>query len=252
MDKEEERKLLVKAKNGNKAAYDKVLNCNLRFVFQVAKSYQGKGLPLEDLIAEGNLGLVKAFDKFDLDRDVKFISYAVWWIKQSILSALYKHSNIIRLPLNKLVSVSKINKIKRQLKQELSREPTTEEIKAELEDPSLADDMQHLHSIIRLDVPRTETGDADLHEVLQREQYVDPEELSRKFKRDLQDIIRVFPEREQKIIRMYYGIGFMRSYTLREIGDDLDLTRERIRQIKEHVLSKIRKKSDGDKLLDYL
>lgn len=243
---------MVKAKKGNKAAYDKVLNCNLRFVFQVAKSYQGKGLPLEDLIAEGNLGLVKAFDKFDLDRDVKFISYAVWWIKQSILSALYKHSNLIRLPLNKLVSVSKVNKVKKELEQDLGRDPTTQEIKDALDDPSLADDMQHLHSMIRLDVPRTETGDADLHEVLKRDQFVDPEELSQKFQRDLDEIIKVFPPREQKIIRMYYGIGFMRSYTLREIGDDLDLTRERIRQIKEHVLSKIRKKSDGEKLLDYL
>lgn len=204
------------------------------------------------MIAEGNHGLVKAFEKFDLDKNVKFISYAVWWIRQSILSALYKHSNVIRLPLNKLVNVSKINDIKKELEQDLSREPTTQEIKAELDDPSLADDMQHLHSMIRLDVPRTETGDADLHEVLHKEEEMDPAEFSRKFARDLEDIIKVFPEREQRIIRMYYGIGYMRSYTLREIGDDLDLTRERIRQIKEHVLSKIRKKSDGQKLLDYL
>ena len=132
------------------------------------------------------------------------------------------------------------------------RKPTKEEIKAELDDPTLLDDMQYLHSMIRLDIPRTESGDANLHEVLPKEKNIDPEEFSRKFKRDLEEVIKTFPNREKKIIRMYYGIGLMRSYNLREIGDDLGLTRERIRQIKEQVLSKIRKKSDGKKLLDYL
>lgn len=156
------------------------------------------------------------------------------------------------MPLNKLVNVSKINQIKNDLQQDLSREPTVNEIKAELDDPSSIEDLQHLHSMIRLDVPRTESGDQDLHGVLFKEEKMGPEEFSEKFERDLNDIIKGFPEREKKIIRMYYGIGNVRSYTLQEIGDVLDLTRERIRQIKEQILDKIRNKTSGKKLLDYL
>lgn len=251
LTKEAERLLLISAKSGDRDALEKVINSNLRFAFKIAKSYQGKGLPLEDLISEANLGLLKAYERFDLSRDVRFISYAVWWIRQSILSALYKDSNLIRMPLNKLVNVNKINTIKNTLEHELMREPTTEEIKERVESEDLVYDPQTLYPIIRLDVPRTETGNVDLHEVLYSED-VDEEALSLEFKTDLEDIIKEFPKREQTIIFMYYGIGYPRPHTLREIGSELNLTRERIRQIKEHVLIKIKRKSDGKKLLEYL
>jgi len=197
------------------------------------------------------MGLLKAYERFDLEVGVKFISYAVFWIKQSILSALYSHSNTIRIPLNKLINVSKIAKIKKELEQQLLREPTLSELQDYIEDPSLKDDVHHLHTIISLDVPRTEMGEADLHEVLAG----DDENLEKKleeFREEFLDVISNFPKREKKILCMYYGIRYTRTYNLREIGLELDLTRERIRQIKDQSLNKLREKPEGKKLIEYL
>ncbi len=252
LDREEENRLILLAKQGQKWASNKVINSNLRFVFQIAKSYQNRGLLLEDLIAEGNIGLLKALERFDPAREVKFISYAVWWIRQSILSAIYTYASPIRLPLNKLVNVSKINKIKDELGQDLLREPTYEELKESILDPALKEDIDHLHTIIRIDVPRTEEGDSTLHEVLEQ---IDEESIDDRFTafaEDLTEIIKSFSKREQEILCMYYGIGHEKTYNLREIGVKLNLTRERIRQIKEQTLEKIKKMPEGQALIEYL
>jgi len=155
------------------------------------------------------------------------------------------------LPLNKLINVSKIAQIKNELEQELLREPTITEIENAIDDPALYEDINHLHTIIRLDIPRTETGEADLHEVLSKNEENIEKKISL-FTEDFLEVIRNFPKREKKIICMYYGIGYPRTYNLREIGDKLDLTRERIRQIKEQTIEKIKKKPEGKKLMEYI
>jgi len=251
LTKEAERALFKKAQNGDKQAYAKVVSSNLKFVITVAKKYQNQGLPLDDLVAEGNLGLVKAYYKFDLSRDVKFITYAVWWIRQSIINAIHEHSKLIRLPLNKIINVTKINRAKEHLCQILEREPATEEIEEYLGDPLISKDGKFGYTIISLDTPQTENK-KDLTSVLPSEP-VDLDILEEAFREELQVLLNTdFSEKEKDIIHMYYGINHIRAYTLKEIGIDYGLTRERIRQIKEKVLNKLRYKQRAEKLRIFL
>lgn len=252
VSREEERRLLKLAYAGNDSAYNKVMNANLRFVITVAKKYQNQGLELEDLVAEGNLGLVKAYHKFDLDKNVKFITYAVWWIRQSILNAIHENAKMIRLPLNKIANITKLSKVFESLAQELGREPTHYELVDAVDDPVLLEDAAFLYTVIGLDEPHTDNDDT-LKNVLPADPtYNELQYRDDMFKLELDVVLQDFTGREKKILYMYYGIGQVRAYTLKEIGIDMGLTRERIRQIKEKVLERLRRKHRSEPLRPYL
>lgn len=252
LSREEERDLLAKARDGDLAAYNKVLSSNLRFVISVAKKYQNQGLELEELVAEGNLGLVKAFYKFDLGRNVKFITYAVWWIRQCILNAIHENAKTIRLPLNKIANITKLTKAREALAQELGREPSQIELEEEVNDPVLIEDAAFLYTVIGLDETHTD-NDGTLKNVLPADPtYNDLRDREDAFRLELNIVLEDFTEREKKILHMYYGIGHVRAYTLKEIGIDMGLTRERIRQIKEKILERLKRKHRSEPLRPYL
>lgn len=246
--RQEEAKVIADAKAGDSKALDLLIKSNLRFVVSVAKKYQNQGLLLDDLIAEGNLGLLKAFEKFDNTKDFKFITYAVWWIRQTILHALNEHSKLIRLPVNKINSLHKVGKIKEVVEQKLGREYTYNEIFDE--NPDLEDAQLYNYILIDIDEPQTE-DDHDLSEVLTDLQYSINEALDSN-QIYLKTAIDKLTDREKQIIKMYYGLGeYTRQYTLTEIGEALNLTRERIRQIKLIALDKFNKKKIRNLLLNY-
>ena len=248
--KEEERIILEKAKAGDKKAYNELINRNLRFVVSVAKQYQHQGLSLEDLIQEGNIGLLTAFEKFNLDHDVKFITYAVWWIKQSILKAIHDNSKVIKLPLNVIIEISKIQKLKNELEQEYGRSLNNEELAEFAEQEEVADILKYNYSILDLDEPVTE-DEKNLKNIVPDPSYVDNALLMENIKDELNYILLEFSDREREILMMYFGIDQFRPYTLKEIGVDWNLTRERVRQIKEKALEKLRK-NHANQLREYL
>ncbi|MBC8436895.1 sigma-70 family RNA polymerase sigma factor [bacterium] len=255
LDKEAERVLLEKAKEGDNKAYEKVISSNLKFVISVAKQYQKQGLPLDELIAEGNLGLVKAYHKFSLKFTNGFITYAVWWIRQAIMNAIHEHSKLIRLPANKIANITKVNKAIEALKQELYRDPTNEEICEFLalntKEADALKDLKYSYSYVPLDAPQTDNSKT-LHEVLVGDPLDEPENQTDSLKQELEILMKDFTNREKHILYMYFGIDNPRNYTLEEIGVDLGLTRERIRQIKLKVLNKLRLKHRSEKLRIYL
>lgn len=252
LEKPQEREMFLKARDGDRTAFNKLINANLRFVVSVAKKYQRQGLTLEELIAEGNVGLLKAYERFDISRNLKFITYGVWWIRQSIISAIHEHAKLIRLPSNKIVNVTKIAKAREFLTQKLGRTPHEDEIIDHLGSPAIYNDHAFSYTIIALEEPHTE-NEGNLHNVIPAEMsYPEKRSLEKQFKYELDLVLKEFTEREKKILYMYYGINHVRPYTLKEIGIDIGLTRERIRQIKEKVLGKLRKKHRADKLRTYI
>jgi len=255
---EEEVELARQIHEGNHEALEKLTRANLRFVVSIAKQYQNQGLSLDDLINEGNLGLIKAATRFDETRGFKFISYAVWWIRQSILQALAEQSRVVRLPLNRVGALNRIGKALSLLEQEFEREPTAEEIAAEL-DMSI-NDVNYALRIggrhLSLDAPfyYGEDKDSSLLDLIEDRTSHAPDEdlLEESLKKELEHVLTSLTKREAEVIRLYFGLGLERPLTLEEIGERFQLTRERVRQIKEKAIHRLRHSSRSRKLRHYL
>ena len=252
---EEEVELAQRIKKGDRIALEKLTRANLRFVVSVAKQYQNQGLTLPDLINEGNLGLIKAAEKFDETRGFKFISYAVWWIRQSILQALAEQSRIVRLPLNQVGSLNKINKAFSKFEQQNERIPTPDELSNLLELPKhkIADTMRVSGRHISVDAPFIEGEDNNLLDVLVNSDspYADKSLINESLSTEVDRALTTLSERERDIVRNFFGIG-CREMTLEEIGDQFGLTRERVRQIKEKAIRRLRNTSKSKMLKGYL
>ena len=253
---EEEVELARKIKNGDQAALEKLTKANLRFVVSVAKQYQNQGLNLPDLINEGNLGLIKAAQRFDETRGFKFISYAVWWIRQSILQALAEQSRIVRLPLNKIGTINKINKAYALLEQELEREPRADEIAKMLDitEAEVRDSLRNSSRHLSMDASLTQDEDNNMYDVLKSEDSPTPDKglLYESLKTEVNRVIATLPQREADILKLYFGLDSKHPMTLEEIGEKFDLTRERVRQIKEKALRRLKHTSKCKILKSYL
>ncbi|WP_010422254.1 sigma-70 family RNA polymerase sigma factor [Anaerophaga thermohalophila] len=241
---EEEVALAKKIKQGDEKALEQLINANLRFVVSVAKQYQNQGLSLPDLINEGNLGLIKAAQRFDETRGFKFISYAVWWIRQSILQALAEQARIVRLPLNKIGSVNKVNNAFSLLEQKYQREPTSEEI-AEVLDMVPKDVKEALkvsNRHVSMDAPLKPDEENTLYDVLLSSDNASPDSqlLDDSLRKEIERSLSTLSPREADIIRLYYGLGGEPPYSLEEIGKLFNLTRERVRQIKEKAIKRLK------------
>lgn len=252
---EEEIELAQRIKKGDRKALEKLTKANLRFVVSVAKQYQNQGLSLPDLINEGNLGLIKAAEKFDETRGFKFISYAVWWIRQSILQAIAEQSRIVRLPLNQVGSVNKINRILNKFEQEHERRPNVDEIADQIDLPEdkIVEAMKVNGKHISVDAPIMERADSSLLDVLPNTEspMADNELVMESLREEVASALNVLNERERNIIECFYGIN-QREMTLEEIGDKFGLTRERVRQIKEKALRRLRQNTKSKQLKAYL
>ncbi|MFV0471436.1 MAG: RNA polymerase sigma factor RpoD/SigA [Paludibacteraceae bacterium] len=252
---EEEVELAQRIRNGDRIALEKLTRANLRFVVSVAKQYQNQGLSLPDLINEGNLGLIKAAEKFDETRGFKFISYAVWWIRQSILQALAEQSRIVRLPLNQVGSLNKINKAFSKFEQENERRPSAEELAEELEIPvdKIADTMKVSGRHISVDAPFVEGEDNSLLDVMVNDDspHADRVLINESLAKEIERALSTLSDREHEIVKKFFGIG-VTEMTLEEIGDEFGLTRERVRQIKEKAIRRLRQSSKSKLLKSYL
>ncbi|MEP6261591.1 MAG: sigma-70 family RNA polymerase sigma factor [Gillisia sp.] len=253
---DEEVELAQKIKAGDDKALEKLTKANLRFVVSVAKQYQNQGLTLPDLINEGNLGLIKAAKRFDETRGFKFISYAVWWIRQSILQALAEQSRIVRLPLNKIGSINKINKTFAFLEQSHERPPSAEEIAKELDMTinDVKESMKNSGRHVSMDAPLVEGEDSNLYDVLRSGESPNPDRelLHESLRTEIERALETLTPREADVIRLYFGLGDQHPMTLEEIGETFDLTRERVRQIKEKAIRRLKHTSRSKILKTYL
>ncbi len=255
---EEEVMLARKIREGDRAALDRLTKANLRFVVSVSKQYQNQGLSLPDLINEGNLGLIKAAERFDETRGFKFISYAVWWIRQSILQALAEQARIVRLPLNKIGTINKINRAFSELEQKFERPPSADELAELLEcsteevKQSLANSGRH----ISMDAPLVEGDESSssMYDVLLNDSLPGPEKelIAESLRKDIERSLLTLTSREGDIVRLYYGLNGKHPMTLEEIGEKFDLTRERVRQIKEKAIRRLKHTSRSRMLKSYL
>jgi len=253
---DQEIELAIKIKKGSQEALELLTKANLRFVVSVAKQYQNQGLSLGDLINEGNLGLIKAAKRFDETRGFKFISYAVWWIRQSILQALAEQSRIVRLPLNRVGALNKIGKAYSNLEQEFEREPSATELANELEmDVSeVSDNLKISGRHISVDAPFAQGDNNSLLDVIENEHQPEPDNLlmSESLRSEIDRALSTLSEREAEVIKLYFGLKKEHSLTLEEIGEKFNLTRERVRQIKEKAIRRLRHASRSKNLRSYL
>jgi RNA polymerase primary sigma factor len=253
---EQEIELAIRIKKGDQSALETLTKANLRFVVSVAKQYQNQGLSLGDLINEGNLGLMKAARRFDETRGFKFISYAVWWIRQSILQALAEQSRIVRLPLNRIGALSRIGKAYSNLKQEYEREPSPEELASELEMEvdEISDTLKLSGKQVSMDAPFSSGEENSLLDVIENDQQPAPDDelINESLKVEIRNLLTELPEREAEVLRLYFGLDVESSMTLEEIGEKFNLTRERVRQIKEKAIRRLRHTSKSNNLKSYL
>ncbi len=251
-----EVELAQRIRAGDQIALEKLAKANLRFVVSVAKQYQNQGLTLPDLINEGNLGLIKAAKRFDETRGFKFISYAVWWIRQSILQALAEQSRIVRLPLNKIGSINKINKMYAFLEQENERPPSAAEIakKLDMTINDVKESMKNAGRHISMDAPLIEGEDSNLYDVLNTGESPNPDKslLHESLKVEIERALETLTPREADVVQLYFGLGETSPMTLEEIGETFDLTRERVRQIKEKAIRRLKHTSRSKILKTYL
>ncbi len=254
---DDEVRLAQRIKEGDSDALESLVKANLRFVVSVAKQYQNQGLPLSDLVNEGNLGLIKAAQKFDETRGFKFISYAVWWIRQSILQGLVEQSRIVRMPMNKVGSYNKITQAMSTFEQEFQREPTHEELEdlLEISSKEIEDLIKGASRHLSMDAPMGEDGDSgSLYDVLINDDASDTERnmMKESLKKEINKVLAILPKRDAEIVCYYYGLKGEGYMTLEEIGKIFDLTRERVRQIKERALRRLRKTTNSRSLKHYL
>lgn len=253
---EQEFDLAKKIKDGDEGALEKLTRANLRFVVSVAKQYQNQGLSLGDLINEGNLGLIKAANRFDETRGFKFISYAVWWIRQAILQALAEQSRVVRLPLNRVGTFNKIGKALNELEQQFEREPSTAEIATALDLSLLevSDTLNLSNRHLSLDAPFSQDEESRLIDILECDELPKPDTSLMKdsLKIEVEHALSTLSQREAEVIRLYFGLGLENPLTLEEIGEKFNLTRERVRQIKEKALRRLRHTSRSKSLRSFL
>ncbi len=253
---EEEVELAQRIREGDQVALEKLTKANLRFVVSVSKQYQNQGLSLPDLINEGNLGLIKAAQRFDETRGFKFISYAVWWIRQSILQALAEQSRIVRLPLNKIGSINKINKTYAALEQNYEREPSALEIAEDLDitESEVKEYQRNSGRHVSMDAPLVEGEDSSLYDVVKSNESPNPDKelLMDSLRIEIERALVTLTPREADVIRLYFGLGNEHPMTLEEIGETFDLTRERVRQIKEKAIRRLKHTSRSKILKTYL
>ena len=253
---DEEVALAQRIRQGDRAALEKLTKANLRFVVSVSKQYQNQGLSLPDLINEGNLGLIKAANRFDETRGFKFISYAVWWIRQSILQALAEQSRIVRLPLNKIGSINKIHKAYARLEQEFEREPNFEEIATllEISETEVKDSLRNSGRHVSMDAPLMQDEDNNMYDVLRSDDIPTPESglIYESLRKEVERAISTLTPRESDVIRFYFGLNGTYPMTLEEIGEKFELTRERVRQIKEKAIRRLKHTSRSNILQSYL
>jgi RNA polymerase primary sigma factor len=254
LDKEVD--LAVRIKRGDQAALESLTKANLRFVVSVAKQYQNQGLSLGDLINEGNLGLIKAAKRFDETRGFKFISYAVWWIRQSILQALAEQSRIVRLPLNRVGALNKIGKAYSNSEQEFEREPSALELAQELDMDvnEVADTLKISNRHVSMDAPFAQGEENRLLDIIENEELPNPDYqlMTESLKSEIERALSLLSEREAEVIKLYFGLNKDHSLTLEEIGERFNLTRERVRQIKEKAIRRLRHASRSKNLKAYL
>ena len=253
---DQEIELAIRIKKGDQLALELLTKANLRFVVSVSKQYQNQGLSLGDLINEGNLGLIKAAKRFDETRGFKFISYAVWWIRQSILQALAEQSRIVRLPLNRVGALNKIGKAYSNLEQEFEREPTAVELATELEMDvrDVAETLKISSRHVSMDAPFTQGEENSLLDVIENDELPTPDYtlMIESLKSEINRALSTLSERESEVIRLYFGLNKEHSLTLEEIGEKFNLTRERVRQIKEKAIRRLRHASRSKNLKSYL
>jgi RNA polymerase primary sigma factor len=253
---EEEVELATRIKRGDSLALDRLIRSNLRFVVSVSKQYQNQGLSLPDLINEGNLGLIKAAQRFDETRGFKFISYAVWWIRQSILQALAEQARIVRLPLNKIGYINKINKAFAELEQKFEREPSALEIAKNLElaPEDIKDALRNSARHVSMDAPLIQGEEGDLYDVILTNDLPSPDKelLIESLKKEIERVLLTLTNREANIVRLYFGLNGNSPLTLEEIGETFSLTRERVRQIKEKAIKRLKYTTKCKNLKSYL
>jgi RNA polymerase primary sigma factor len=253
---EEEVALAQRIRQGDQSALEKLTKSNLRFVVSVSKQYQNQGLSLPDLINEGNLGLIKAAQRFDETRGFKFISYAVWWIRQSILQALAEQSRIVRLPLNKIGSINKINKAFSSLEQEYEREPNPDEIAdlLEITETEVKESLRNSGRHVSMDAPLVQGEETNMYDVLRTDDIPTPDRglMYDSLRKEIDRAISTLTPRESDVIRLYFGLNGEHPLTLEEIGEKFELTRERVRQIKEKAIRRLKHTSRSKILKTYL
>ncbi len=249
----EEAILAVRIRNGDRKSLNKLIRANLKFVVSVCKNYQNQGLPLSDLINEGNLGLIRAAKRFDETKHFKFISYAVWWVRQAILQSLAEHSRIIKLPPNRVGTIHKLGKSMASLEQKLGRTPTLNELSKSLslKETEIQDVIKISNPYMSLDAPIQKGEESKLIDILKDETLESPEEnvLKSALNKEVMTVLSTLDEKEKEVVKLYFGIGVDTAYTLEEIGQKFNLTRERVRQIKEKAIKRLKHSSRSKKLL---